>query len=241
MVTNPYQVLGISQGASKEEIKKAYRQKAKEYHPDLHPNDPHAADKMNEINEAYDMLSNPEKYSQRTQQTGGYGGGAGYSSPGSGSYGGAYQGGAYGDFDPFGFDDLFGFGQRRSGGPDQPVEEPSDSEEFRRVISFLQAGNFRYARQGLNVMVSDLRNGRWYYLSALTAFGLGDYVQATEHIARALQAEPGNAVYRKAMQDMKASGQAYNTAGAEYSRYGDGVGRFCRTCCAMQMFCWCCC
>lgn len=267
MVTDPYKVLGISQGATKDEIKRAYRQKAKEYHPDLHPNDPKAAEKMNEINEAYDMLSNPEKYVGR--QTGGYGTGYGGSQGGSayggaysngnsgtggysGTSGGSYSGGAYrggdgqnggwgADFDPFGFEDFFHFGQRRTGGPDRPVAEPGDGMEFRRIIEFINAGNYRYARNELNAMVSDLRNARWYYLSAITAFGLGDYVQATEHIGRAVQAEPNNAVYVKAMQDIRSSETAYNSAGAEYSRYGDGFGRFCRTCCAMQLFCSCCC
>ena len=69
MVDDPYKVLGISRDATKDEIKKAYRQKAKEYHPDLHPDDPQAAEKMNEINEAYDMLNNPEKYQKREQQS----------------------------------------------------------------------------------------------------------------------------------------------------------------------------
>lgn len=61
MVDDPYKVLGVSRDAGKEEIKKAYRKKAKEYHPDLHPDDPEAARKMNEVNEAYDMLNNPGK------------------------------------------------------------------------------------------------------------------------------------------------------------------------------------
>ena len=69
MIDDPYKVLGISQNATQDEIKKAYRRKAREYHPDLHPNDPAATQKMNEVNQAYEMLSNPEKFAaQRAQQ-----------------------------------------------------------------------------------------------------------------------------------------------------------------------------
>ena len=66
---DPYQVLGISPDASDEEIKKAYRALAKKYHPDANPDDPAAAEKMQQINAAYDRIKNPEKY---RQTTGGY-------------------------------------------------------------------------------------------------------------------------------------------------------------------------
>lgn len=56
MTRDPYEVLGVSRGASEDEIKQAYRRLAKQYHPDLHPGDAACAKKMNEINEAYDLL-----------------------------------------------------------------------------------------------------------------------------------------------------------------------------------------
>ena len=56
-----YEVLGVSKGATDEEIKKAYRKKAKQYHPDLNPGDKTAEAKFKEANEAYEVLSDKDK------------------------------------------------------------------------------------------------------------------------------------------------------------------------------------
>ena len=76
MIDDPYKVLGLERGASDEEVKQAYRRLAKKYHPDLNPGDQEAAKKMQQINEAYDQIKNPEKYARQT----GYGPQGGYGS-----------------------------------------------------------------------------------------------------------------------------------------------------------------
>ena len=69
MIDDPYKVLGVSRDASDDEIKRAYRQLAKQYHPDRNPGDTEAAKKMQQINAAYEQIKNPEK----AQQSAGYG------------------------------------------------------------------------------------------------------------------------------------------------------------------------
>ena len=80
-----YESLGLQKGASDEEIKKAYRKLAKEYHPDLHPGDKAAEEKFKEIGEAYEVLSDPDRKARYDQfghagvdPNAGYGGGGGF-------------------------------------------------------------------------------------------------------------------------------------------------------------------
>ena len=61
MFDDPYKVLGLQPDASDEEVKRAYRQLAKKYHPDINPGDAYAAKMMNDINAAYDQIKNPPR------------------------------------------------------------------------------------------------------------------------------------------------------------------------------------
>ncbi len=124
-----YEVLGVDKNASEDEIKKAYKKLARKYHPDMNPGDKEAEEKFKEINEANEVLSDPEKKS-RYDQFGfagvdpNYGAGAG-----GGAYGGGFDFGDLGDIFGSFFGGGFGGGQRRS------PNAPQRGESIRASVS----------------------------------------------------------------------------------------------------------
>ncbi|UKK52911.1 DnaJ domain-containing protein [Prevotella sp. E2-28] len=138
-----YKILGVDKTIPQKDVKKAYLKRAKQFHPDLHPEDPKAKAKFQALNEAYDVIGDPEKrkkydqYGEQWKQAdafggagaggfGGFSGGAGGGSPFEGfdfsSFANGRGGGGFSSF----FEDLFG-GAMRGGaaggfGQQQPRE-----------------------------------------------------------------------------------------------------------------------
>ena len=127
-----YEVLGVSKNATEEEIKKAYRQLAKKYHPDLNPGDKEAEEKFKEINEANEVLSDPQKRSQY-DQFGHAGAQQGFGGNGFGGFGGA----GFGGFEDI-FSTIFGGGTRNSGRTSTRPRQGDDIEQT-ITIDFMES------------------------------------------------------------------------------------------------------
>ena len=218
---DPYEVLGVSRDATDEEVKKAYRKLAKQYHPDVNPGNKQAEDKMKEINAAYDAIKNGTADSWQNGAAGqaGYGGYGGYS-----GYGGFGQGG----WQTYTWDPFRGW---QAYGQQQTQTDPEETPELRAARNYIAA---RHYTEALHVLgnIAD-RTAKWYYYSAIANAGIGNRVLALEHARQACQMDPGNAEYETYLSELESGSRAYRQAGG-YSQ-GFDVGRYCMSICALNL------
>ncbi|MDR1002606.1 MAG: DnaJ domain-containing protein [Oscillospiraceae bacterium] len=191
-MSDPYVVLGVARTSSDEEIKSAYRELAKKYHPDnvAKSENPTVAEvfeeKMKEINSAYDTIVTDRK--NGTDSTGGTGGGGSTGSTG-GNYSSAYSQGASntgGAGSPFG----------NMGGSGTGYSQPKT--DFADVRQMINGKRYNEAEQLLDGVPVMRRNAEWYFLRGAVLYHRGWIEQAYEHLSQAVQLDPSNAEYRSA-------------------------------------------
>ena len=211
---DPYQVLGVSRDASDDEVKKAYRNLSRKYHPDANINNPNKAqaeEMFKKVQAAYDQIMKERQY-------GGHGTAGSQYGPGSSHYGG-YSGG-FGGFGGFGASDR--------------EEEP----RMQAARNFINSGHYQEACNVLNSIQE--RNARWYYYSAIANSGIGNQINALEYAIKAVQMEPGNAEYRQLVSRLENNGRWYADRGTQYGFGTDGrsncLSDLCCCMCASSMY-----
>lgn len=177
---DPYEVLGVPSSATDEEVKKAYRNLARKYHPDNYHDSPLAdvaQEKMKEINEAYEEVQSMRKN-----------GGAGQN-----SYGG------YGR-NPYGQNPYGAYGGGCGGDP-----------AFARVRMSIAQGELNLAEELLNAM-SD-HNAEWNFLKGAICYRRGWMDEAKRYYETAVQMNPNNPEYRRALDILEGQGTTYRPNG----------------------------
>lgn len=190
---DPYQVLGIPSTATDEEVKKAYRNLARKYHPDNYHDNPLedlAQERMKEINEAYETIRTQRKAAQSGGQSyGGY----------TGGYSQGYNAGAYGGV-------------------------------WQRVRLAISQGNLNLAEELLNAQTD--HNGEWNFLKGAVCYKRGWMDEARRYYETAVQMDPGNAEYQRALDMLNGNGAAYRPNGYGHVTTANCAGDNCSSLCA---------
>ena len=180
---DPYQVLGVPSTATDEEVKKAYRDLARKYHPDNYHDNPLAdlaQERMKEINEAYEAVQSQRK----AQRSGGYSaGGQRYGGQGYG-YQNGYQSGGY---------------------------QGGYTSRYQRVRMAISSGDLNLAEELLNAQ-SD-HDAEWNFLKGAICYRRGWLDEARRYYQTAVTMAPDNPEYQRALDILEGRGTAYRPEG----------------------------
>ncbi len=229
-MSDPWQVLGVSRSASDEEVKAAYRKLAQKYHPDLNPGDEAAAQKMREVNAAYDQIKDPEAYrkAQQAQQ-------ARDASSGAQGWGYAeYEDPFGGGWNPFG---AWGY----AGQQQQQRQSQGRPDRLRAAWNLLNAGEYDQAIHALGEVPQAERSAEWYYVSGVANYNVGNRITAQQHAQTAVRMEPGNAMYRNLLDQIQRNSAGYRQnagpfGGASVGNIG-GIGKLFAGMCVANILC----
>lgn len=217
MSNNPYKILGLNPGASEAEIKKAYRELVKKYHPDKYQGNPLAdlaEEKLREVNEAYDTLINSMTAGAGTS---GYGtGGSGYGS--YGNFGSSYEDGdkRYSSYSSYG---------------------TGTSGSYYEVRAALDRNDLFTAEQLL--INSHSRDAEWFFLSGVLSFKKGFVSDGMANLNQAMQMDPGNKEYAQVYEQISDVKDFYRRRSDAYG-YNRNVTAGDLLCCSTLPLCFCC-
>ena len=201
---DPYEVLGVPRNAGEDEIKKAYRQLSRIYHPDANVNNPdkdQAEEKFKEIQQAYQAVMDEREHGY----SGAYGSaGSGYAGSGGNGREGTWNS-SFGGFGPFG-----GFGGFGAGNGSFAEED----QYLRAAANYINNAHFAEAIRVLGDIAD--RTAKWYYYSAIANSGAGNNLTALDHARTASAMEPDNLQYRSLAQSLEGGGSWYRSAGEQF-------------------------
>ena len=217
-MNDPYKILGVPEDASDEEIKKAYRELARKYHPDNYHDNPLEdldQEKMKEINAAYEQITKERASGRRT-----------------GGAGGAYGGGSYGYG---GYQSYGGYGSSQS--------YSGQSSVLQQARIAINTGNISRA-EALLANYSD-HNAEWNFLKGVVCYHRGWMDEALRYYRTAVQMDPGNAEYRQALDYMEGTDDTAYRPGGSFGTLCSGNP--CLSMCCLYTLCssggywWFCC